>query len=236
MEERGLAQELAIEKVNEDLLYAGFGEAVRAVHGDELAADALELWERHGRRGELEGALDVGHGDVAAAFAWVVLLVRCNLSDDVGGGLVEFVEVVLLGGWFLRLSAVSGARASCCAYQDRRLVRSDHLGLAVAAHEGVPDLVAPRGFVLLHDDEQRAVPPRHAVGLLVPEDQVLKVVLVVATLFVVVGQQCGVDLATLVGGRAYVDLWWSARSSRTWQCMLTTQLGVDTALASQYIW
>lgn len=98
---RGLAQELAVEEVDEDFLYARFREAVRAVHGDELSADALQLGQRHGRRGELEGALDVGDGDLAAAFACVVLLVGCDLGDDVGGGLVELVEVVLLGGWFL---------------------------------------------------------------------------------------------------------------------------------------
>lgn len=115
-------------------------------------------------------------------------------------------------------------------------MRSDHLGLSVAAYEGVPDLVAPRGFVLLHDNEQRAVPPRHAVGLLVPEDQVLEILVVVPAIFVLGGQQRGVDLAALVGGRAYVDLWGSAGASCTWLDMLTTQLGVDTALASQYSW
>lgn len=78
---------------------------MRAVHGDELAADALQLRQRHGRGGELEGALDVGDADLAAAFPWVVFLVGCDLGDDVGGGLVELVEVVLLGGGFLRLSA-----------------------------------------------------------------------------------------------------------------------------------
>lgn len=116
-------------------------------------------------------------------------------------------------------------------------MRSDNLSLAVAAYEGVPHLVAPGRLVLLHDDEQRAVPARHAVGLLVPEDQVLKVLVVVAAILVRVGQQRGVDLAALVGGRAYVDLWWSAWTSPTaGKRTLTTQLGVDTALASQYSW
>ena len=87
---------------------------------------------------------------------------------------------------------------------------SDDFGLAVAAYEGVPDLVAPRGLVFLHDDEQRAVPAGHAVGLLVAEDEVLKDFLLVAAVGVLVGQQRRVDLATLVGGGSYVDLWRSA--------------------------
>jgi hypothetical protein len=95
-------------------------------------------------------------------------------------------------------------------------MRSYNLSLPVAAYEGVPDLVTPRGFVLLHDDEQRAIPTRHAVGLLVPEDQVLKVFLLVPAIFVLVGQQRGVDLAALVSGRTDVDLWWSAWESCTW--------------------
>lgn len=79
------------------------------------------------------------------------------------------------------------------------------LGLAVAANEGVPDLIAPGGLIFLHNDEQRAVPPCHAVRLLVPEDQVLEVLLLVPPIFVWIGQQSVVELATLVGVGAYVD-------------------------------
>lgn len=112
MQERRLAQELAVEEVDEDFLYACFGEAVGAVHGDELAADALQLRERHGRGGELKRTLDIGDADLAAAFPWMVFLVGCDLGDDVGGGLVELVEVILLGGRFLRASAASDATSS----------------------------------------------------------------------------------------------------------------------------
>ena len=96
-----LAQELAVEELDEDLPDAGLGEAVRAVHGDELAPDALELRQCHGRCWELQRPLDVRHGDLASPFACVVLLVGGDLGDDVGGGLVELVEVVLLGRRFL---------------------------------------------------------------------------------------------------------------------------------------
>lgn len=69
MEVRRLAQELAVEEVDEDLLYARFREAVGAVHGDELAADALQLRERHGRSRQLKRALDIGDVNLATAFA-----------------------------------------------------------------------------------------------------------------------------------------------------------------------
>jgi hypothetical protein len=39
--ERGLTQELRVEVVDKDFLYARFGEAVLAIHCDELAAYAL---------------------------------------------------------------------------------------------------------------------------------------------------------------------------------------------------
>lgn len=107
-----LAQELAVEEVDEDFLYARFRKAVGAVHGDELAADALKLRERHGRGGKLEWALDIGDADLAAAFPWMVFLVGRDLGDDVGGSLVELVEVVLLGGRFLRLSGASDTKGS----------------------------------------------------------------------------------------------------------------------------
>lgn len=99
----GLAQELAVEELDEDLPDAGLGEAVRPVHGDELAPNALELWQRHGRCWELQRPLDVRHGDLASPFACVVLLVGGDLGDDVGGGLVELVEVILLGCRFLNI-------------------------------------------------------------------------------------------------------------------------------------
>lgn len=99
----GLAQELAVEKVDKHLPYSGFGEAVRAVHGDELAADALQLRQRHWGRWQLQGPLDVLDLDLASSFTGMVLLVGGDLGDDVGGGLVELVEVVLLGGRFLEL-------------------------------------------------------------------------------------------------------------------------------------
>jgi len=45
-----LAQELAVEEINKDLSYSCFREAVRSVHGDELAAYALQLRQGHWRR------------------------------------------------------------------------------------------------------------------------------------------------------------------------------------------
>lgn len=45
-----LPQELAVEEVDEDLPYPCFREAVRSVHGDELAAYALQLRQGHRRR------------------------------------------------------------------------------------------------------------------------------------------------------------------------------------------
>jgi hypothetical protein len=85
-------------------------------------------------------------------------------------------------------------------------VRSDNLSLPVTAYKGVPYLVAPCSLILLHYNEQRAVPPCHAIWLLIPEDQVLEIFLFIASVFVLVCEEGGVDLATLVGGRTYVDL------------------------------
>jgi hypothetical protein len=59
------------------------------------------LWQRHGRCRELQRPLDVGHSDLASTLSRVVLLVGGDLGDDVGGGLVELVEVILLGRRFL---------------------------------------------------------------------------------------------------------------------------------------
>ena len=39
----------------------------------------------------------------------------------------------------------------------------------------------------LDHDEQRAVPSRHAIGLFVAEDEVLKIVVVISTVAVLVG-------------------------------------------------
>lgn len=100
---RGLAQELAVEELDKDLPNARLGEAVRAVHGDELAPDALELRQCHGRRWELQRPLDVGYYDLASSFPCVVLLIGGDLGDDVGGGLIELVEVILLGRRFLTI-------------------------------------------------------------------------------------------------------------------------------------
>jgi hypothetical protein len=44
----GLTQELGVEVVDENLLYARFGETVLAIHCDKLAAYALQLRESHG--------------------------------------------------------------------------------------------------------------------------------------------------------------------------------------------
>jgi len=42
-----LAQEFAVEKVYKDFPYSCLGEAVRPIHGDELAAYALQLRQSH---------------------------------------------------------------------------------------------------------------------------------------------------------------------------------------------
>jgi hypothetical protein len=70
---------------------------VLAVHGNELAAYALQLWEACGCGWQLNGLLDVVDLNLASSFALVVLLICHYLCEDVGRGLVEFVEVVLLG-------------------------------------------------------------------------------------------------------------------------------------------
>jgi hypothetical protein len=102
-----LAQELAVQVLDEDGLDARLGQAVRAVHRDELPADALQLRECHGCCGELEGLLDVWDADLAAALAGVVFLVGCDLGENIGSGLVELVEVVLLCSRFLLLLVTS---------------------------------------------------------------------------------------------------------------------------------
>lgn len=42
-----LAQELAVEEIYKDFPYSCLGEAVRPIHGDELAAYALQLRQGH---------------------------------------------------------------------------------------------------------------------------------------------------------------------------------------------
>ena len=96
-----LAQELRVEVVDKDLLYACFGKAVLTIQGDELAADTLELWQRHWRGRELDGLLDIGNGYLSTPFARVIFLVHHYLSEDIGGRLIELVEVVLLCRRFL---------------------------------------------------------------------------------------------------------------------------------------
>jgi uncharacterized membrane protein (DUF4010 family) len=67
-------------------------------------------------------------------------------------------------------------------------------------------MVAGRRVILVDDNEERAVPARHAVGLLVAEDEVLKVVLGIAAAAVLVRQEPLVVLATSLGRRSYVQL------------------------------
>jgi hypothetical protein len=55
----GLTQEFGVEVIDKNLLYTCFGETVLAIHGDELTAYALQLWESHGCSGEFDGLLDV---------------------------------------------------------------------------------------------------------------------------------------------------------------------------------
>jgi len=74
---------------------------VLTIQGDELAANALELREGHWRRRELDGLLDIGNGYLSTSFTRVVFLVHHYLGEDIGGRLVELVEVVLLCRWFL---------------------------------------------------------------------------------------------------------------------------------------
>jgi hypothetical protein len=79
---------------------------VLAVHGHELAAYPLQLWQVHGCSRQLDGLFHVYHLDLTTTFACVVFLVCHDLGEDVGGRLVELVEVVLLGGGFLSMSVI----------------------------------------------------------------------------------------------------------------------------------
>jgi hypothetical protein len=80
---RRLSQKLIIEIVNENLSHPGLGKAVLSVHGNELTPYALQLWKRHWCCWELECLFHVLNGDVAASFAFMVLLVCYDLSDDI---------------------------------------------------------------------------------------------------------------------------------------------------------
>jgi hypothetical protein len=116
----GLTQELGVEVVDENLFYARFREAVLAVHCNELSAYALQLWEGHGCSREFDGLLDVWNLYVASTFPLVVFLVCQYLCEDVGRGLVELVEVVLLRCGFLEVvrksrHGVRGVRTSTVA-------------------------------------------------------------------------------------------------------------------------
>jgi hypothetical protein len=70
---------------------------VLAVHGNELAAYALQLREARGGGRQLNGLLNILDLDLAPSFALVVLLVCHDLCEDIGRGFVEFVEIILLG-------------------------------------------------------------------------------------------------------------------------------------------
>lgn len=89
-------------------------------------------------------------------------------------------------------------------HQHCRKVRLDDLHLAVATNERIPNLLTRRRGIFPHHDEQRAVPSRHAIGLFVPEDEVLEVFLVISPVSILIRQQLFVVLATSIGRRPYV--------------------------------
>lgn len=158
-----------------------------AIHGDELAANALQLRQGHRRRRKLDRLLHILDLYLSSSFSLVVFLVGHYLREDVGRGFVELVQVVLLCSGFL-LNVSKSRQLVGSAYQDCRKVRLDKLHLAVGANEGIPYLLAWRRCILFDYDEQRAVPSRHAIGLFVPEDEILKVFLVISTISVFVRQ------------------------------------------------
>lgn len=82
-----------------------------AIECDELPAYSLKLWERHGGCGELNQLLNVLDSDFTSTLASMIFLVGHDLGEDVGRGLVELVEVVLLSCWFLpTVNMVTGSR------------------------------------------------------------------------------------------------------------------------------
>jgi hypothetical protein len=168
----------------------------------------------------------------------VIFLVGHDLREDVRRGLVEFVQVVLLSRGFLLLSKAVGGFAERGSYQNCRHIRLHRLHLAIAADYGFPYLLTWWRGIFFDHDEQRTVPPRHAIGLLIPEDQVLKVFLVVSSIRVLIGQQLLVVFATSIGRRPYMQLLdcQSPMPCFEEEWVLTTQLGVCSALASQYNW
>jgi len=91
-------------------------------------------------------------------------------------------------------------------YQYSRLVWPHNLGLAITADESIPDLLKGRCFVLDNDGEEWAIPSRHAVWLLIPEDQVLKVFLFIPAVVLLVCEQLSVNFAALIRRRSYVHL------------------------------
>lgn len=90
-----------VEVVDEGLADARFGQVVRAVERDELAADALQLGQRDGRRGQVDRVLCIRNIHLAAVFARVVFLPRRDVRDNVRRRLVQLVQVVLLCRGFL---------------------------------------------------------------------------------------------------------------------------------------
>lgn len=91
-------------------------------------------------------------------------------------------------------------------HQHGRQIGTDSLHLSVAAHHGLPYLVARRCLVFLDHDEQRTIPARHAIGLFVAENQIFKDVVLVSAVVLGIREQLGVVLAASVGRRAYVQL------------------------------
>lgn len=177
-----------------------------AVQSDELAAYALELWEGHGRRWQLNGLFDIGYSYLTTSFTGMVLLVYHYLREDIGRRFVEFVEVVLLGRRFLLDVRRRQWRWAQSTHQNCCQVGPDSLHLAVAAYHGIPYLVARRRLIFLDHDEQRAVPSRHAIGLFIAKDQVLKDIFVISPILLRIRQEFLVVLATSIGRGTYVQL------------------------------
>ena len=91
---------------------------------------------------------------------------------------------------------------------------------------------------MVEDGEKWTVPSGHAIGLLVPKDEVVKDVVIVSAprCKARVGASTMVAFSAGVDGCADVDLWDCQPACRAADGPHTTQLGVDIALASQYSW